>query len=1070
MSFLQKCPKCDAKLPGDGPAGSCPACLLGLAVEIQSETTWTANRFPRAFGDYELLEEIARGGMGVVYRARQVSLDRPVALKMILSDQLATTATVQRFYSEAEAVARLDHPNIVSIYDIGQHLDQHYFSMRLVAGGTLAARRSEFQVTAFDSGRRVSRYQLRVQHQNAATLLCKIARAVHYAHERGILHRDLKPTNILVDETGEPYLTDFGVAKSLEVDIGLSQTGSVLGTPGYMAPEQAAGRSKELTTAADVYSLGAILYELLVGNPPFHAETTLETLRQLAEQEPVSPCAVNPRIDQDLQTICLKCLSKDPKRRYGSAEMLADDLNRWANHEPILARATSRGEKVWRWCRRNPGLAVASGVAAVLLLVVAIGSPTALLRIVRERQRAEQNAAEEGRQRRRAESLARQNRDQLYAARIKLAHQSFEQGNVAGTQDMLTSLHPGGGREDLRGFEWYYLWRLCHSAQRTLIGQNSRVRMVAFSPNGSALASVGDDGVVELWDAATGRKTASLRKHLGPVTSVVFSFDSKWLVSAGVDKTIRVWDLASHQELFSLDGFEEEVTSLAISSGGLLAVGSGELAIGPGSPISRYVRNGNRGLVKVWDLASRQPNAEFNVGKGGVLSMAFSRDGERLAIANPDSTVGIWQARTGRNLHVLTNFTGSVFGVAFSHDGKRLAAVSWYPYDRLGELQVWQEPNFERPSLKLRAPPMTCLAFSPDANTLATGGIDQVVRWWDLENGTERANFKGHTDVIWSIAFAPGKWTVASGSWDRTVKLWDLNDFQAYDILTNAPGHSVAFSPDGSTLACGGSRIVELWDPLEKKQMARLELPNVGDISLAFAPDGKTIAAAGTDGAVYLFDVLKRQLRQRIVGGTNKIWCLAFSSDGRWLATGGGDNVIRVWNMQENHEPAILRGHNSTVSTVAFAPDSRTLISGTWSETRFWNLDDGATLNRISESTPRLAVAPNGKWLASSGPAHGVRIRDLHSREELGRLAGHKDIVNCLAFSGDSKTLVTVSWDGTAKLWSIPSGQLLLTIPSDLGAMWSASFSRDGLSLALGTGSAKGAQVMILRASTAKLP
>jgi len=292
----------------------------------------------RYFGDYELLEEIARGGMGVVYRARQVSLNRIVAVKMILAGQLASPQEVQRFHLEAEAAANLDHPHIVPIYEVGVYDDQHYFSMKLIDGGSLAGR------------------PLPLSGRQAAELMATVSRAVHHAHQRGILHRDLKPGNILIDGQGQPHVTDFGLAKSVEGDVRQTQTGAIVGTPSYMPPEQARSE-KLLTTAVDVYSLGAILYELLTGRPPFRAATPLDTVLQVLEREPERPRTINPKLDQDLETICLKCLEKDPLRRYESAAALAADLEHWLAGKPILARPSGPARRVLKWVRRNPTLA-----------------------------------------------------------------------------------------------------------------------------------------------------------------------------------------------------------------------------------------------------------------------------------------------------------------------------------------------------------------------------------------------------------------------------------------------------------------------------------------------------------------------------------------------------------------------------------------------------------------------------------------------------------------------------------------------------------------------------------------
>jgi hypothetical protein len=328
--------------PGEQAAGSEP---LGIV---------------RYFGDYELLEEIARGGMGVVFKARQVSLNRIVALKMILAGQLASEGDVRRFRAEAEAAANLDHPNIAPIYEIGEHQGQHYFSMKLIDGGSLGGK-----VPQFTSDPRA-----------AAILVETVARAVHFAHQRGILHRDLKPGNVLLDAAGTPYVTDFGLAKRLGGDRSLTTGDAIVGTPSYMPPEQASGK-KGLTTACDVYALGAILYELLIGRPPFRGETPLDTILQVLEKEPDSPSAINPRVDADLAAICLKCLQKDPEDRYASGAFLADDLEHWLAGEPLSVRPRSTPVVVWWWLRKN-----LRSVAGVIGLGVVLGIANSLPRLL----------------------------------------------------------------------------------------------------------------------------------------------------------------------------------------------------------------------------------------------------------------------------------------------------------------------------------------------------------------------------------------------------------------------------------------------------------------------------------------------------------------------------------------------------------------------------------------------------------------------------------------------------------------------------------------------------------------
>jgi eukaryotic-like serine/threonine-protein kinase len=354
MLATKTCSSCGAEIPPDAPGGLCASCLLarGLEPELNPEPQEPADLTPilvktapplvvkfHSFGDYELLEEIARGGMGVVFRARQLSLNRIVALKFIHPGGLNSPEAMRRFQIEAEATASLDHPNIVPIYEVGEHQGQLYFSMRLMAGGTLAHRLENGKAKSTDGkGAALLAPSILYPPSSAAKLLVTIARAVHHAHVRGVLHGALKPGNIIFDAQGQPYLTDFGLAKVVATESHLTLTEDVLGSPHYTAPEQAEGKRKPLTTATDIYSLGCILYELLAGRPPFQDGTALEILQQVREQEPRPVRVFNPAVDRDLETICLKCLQKDPQRRYGSVEALADDLERWICLTAISSR------------------------------------------------------------------------------------------------------------------------------------------------------------------------------------------------------------------------------------------------------------------------------------------------------------------------------------------------------------------------------------------------------------------------------------------------------------------------------------------------------------------------------------------------------------------------------------------------------------------------------------------------------------------------------------------------------------------------------------------------------------
>src|SRR6266704_305774 len=384
IRVIRICRKCGARILSDAPEGLCARCVLKIALGAfpdavvpqerddsgcveqaagedrasasQDKTSARAAELLGELGDYELLEEIGRGGQGVVFRARQKSLNRTVALKVISLGQWASKAHLKRFRREAEAAASLDHPSIVPIYEVGEREGSCYFSMKFIDGGQLDEVTKRQPISA----------------RTAAELIAKLARTVHHAHEHGILHRDIKPGNILIDAKGEPHLTDFGLARLVETESTLTRTMEVLGTPSYMAPEQARGQNEQLTRATDVYGLGAVFYQLLTGHPPFAGGTTYETVRLVLETQPRQPRLWNPKVDRDLATICLKCLEKDPQRRYSSALALAEDLERWLKHEPIRARRTGILTRGRKWLRRNPTTAVL--VASLVALAAVVGA------------------------------------------------------------------------------------------------------------------------------------------------------------------------------------------------------------------------------------------------------------------------------------------------------------------------------------------------------------------------------------------------------------------------------------------------------------------------------------------------------------------------------------------------------------------------------------------------------------------------------------------------------------------------------------------------------------------------
>ncbi len=771
----QKCSGCGAEIPEGSKLGACPKCLMSIGLDAGGGQS-NSVKFD-SFGDYELLEEIARGGMGVVYKARQKSLNRLVAVKLLLFGPRASAEFIKRFRIEASSAAALQHPNIVAIHEVGVHEGEHFLVMDYVEGRNLAQLAKDQPLSA----------------QRAALYVRKVAGAIHHAHEKGILHRDLKPSNVLIDANDEPRVTDFGLAKRLDsvshpsTDLTqLTLSGHMLGSPGYMPPEQAIGARGKMSRRSDVYSLGAMLYHLLTGRPPFSGGSMAESLYKVQHEDPVSPRLLNPDVSLDLETICLKCLEKEPARRYQTAQELAEELGRLLDDEPIRARPVSRSERAWRWCRRHPQVAGLGAGIALLLFVVALGAPIALVRINREWRRAELNASRETAERGRAERF-------LARLEVQKAEELFGVDDASGGLAYLARVlrddpsHQAAAERLLaaltqRGFTLPCLPPLPHERHATI---------AHFSPDGRLLVTAASDGSVQRWDALTAAPLGPLRSD-GIVSDITFSPNGALVVIAATNTAIvfnvrggeqpiapLIHNDIVHSASFSPDGELILTTShdgsarvWEAKTGRLLATlgHDGCVLRGCFSPDGRRVATASLdNTARVWLTRTGQPEGAPLRHDGPVRWVEFSPDGDRVLTASGDNTARIWDAARGTAVLPPLRHLGPVLYAEFSPDGSRIVTTSsdtraW----------IWDARDGHPLTEPLKhAAPIDCARFSPDGERIVTASRDKTGRVWDARLGQPLSEPLQHDGVVVSAEFSPDGLRVVTASGDGTVRIWE---------------------------------------------------------------------------------------------------------------------------------------------------------------------------------------------------------------------------------------------------------------------------------------------------------
>jgi WD40 repeat protein len=1007
-----------------------------------------------AIPGYEVLRVLGQGGMGVVYQARQVALNRPVALKMILAGAYAGEHERARFRTEAEAVARLRHGNIVQIYEVGEQEGRPFLSLEFVERGSLADRLKGTPQPAHE----------------AARLVETLARAIHAAHQCGVVHRDLKPANVLLTEDSTPKITDFGLAKQLDAESAHGQTGSgtILGTPSYMAPEQAEGQAHVVGPAADIYALGAILYEMLTGRPPFKGETVLDTLGQVRSEEPVPPSRLQPKTPRDLDTVCLKCLQKDPRRRYATAQALADDLRAFLDGRPILARPTGPWEQAMKWARRRP--AVAALLAGMVLLAavgtglvvwqwrvaVAAGHAELLARQAEEKARHAEEA-----QRREAQGL-------LVRFSLNRGQTLCEQGDIGRGMLWLAETLGSAPGEDLQRAVRADLaaWHGRLHSLRDLLSNPSPVRTAFFSPDGRTVLTLCEDEKVRLWDAATGEPVGQPLEHPGEVRAVAFSPDSHLVVTAGEDGTARLWDPATGRPVGKQWEHKGPVLAVAFLPGGRAVV--------TGSADRK---------VRLWETATGKPLATAEH-RDAVLAVACSPDGKTVVSGSADGWTRFWDAATLRPVLLppeadgkppeelkLPQQKGEVRLVAFgpmpnpNGDVVLLTVTRLVrdPKDKHGprrdmSVTLWQAETGRWIADLPHHYWVRTVAFSPDGRLVCTGGEDHAAQLWKTDFGDPFGHPLPHQDSVQAIAFSPDSRTLLTGSDDRTARVWDVETGRpiGQPLEHQGPVRAVGFAPDGrSLLTASHDGTARLWRPAPAEPYRRTLAHDGQVMAVAWAPDGETAATGLDNSKAWLWRMDSGKRVEPAFKNEDDVWAVTFDPAGRRLLTGGRDGIARIWDIANRKKEPLLLRHDHRVRSAAFSPDGRVVLVGAGDSSagvaQFWDARTGAPLgdalrepHQAPEVVWAVAFSPDGRTCATASGENSVRLWDVQTRAARLLPARHQIRVVALAFNPDGRTLVTGSTDKTARLWDVATAQPVGEPLQHPGAVWSVAFSADG--------------------------